>query len=269
MGFKAQLQALGKNTIALNIATKHSQDSLGATHFGGQPDVPENFIWPYFQDKPLAFLAQFNCADLTPYDSEHLLPTSGLLLFFYELETQSWGYDPQDKGCARVFYFEDIASLHQETFPHDLDEEFCLPCLKIALSQRISYPSWQDCPLSDTEDHYEQAFTELDQNPNNLYSQLLGWPDTIQNDMFAECELVAQGYYLGSAWSHIPKETIKQAQQHGPERWQLLFQLDTVEDEQEDFYLMFGDAGHIYFFIPKEDLAQRNFDNIHLILQCY
>ena len=32
----------------------------------------------------------------------------------------------------------------------------------------------------------------------------------------------------------------------------LLFQLDTVE--QGDFELMFGDCGHIYFYLTKEDL---------------
>ena len=47
----------------------------------------------------------------------------------------------------------------------------------------------------------------------------------------------------------------------------LLFQLDTVE--LGDFELMFGDCGHIYFYITKEDLAARRFDRIWLVLQCY
>ena len=50
-------------------------------------------------------------------------------------------------------------------------------------------------------------------------------------------------------------------------RRQLLFQLDTVESG--GFELMFGDCGHIYFYITKEDLAARRFDRIWLILQCY
>ena len=47
----------------------------------------------------------------------------------------------------------------------------------------------------------------------------------------------------------------------------LLFQLDIVECG--DFELMFGDCGHIYFYITKEDLAARRFDQIWLVLQCY
>lgn len=45
----------------------------------------------------------------------------------------------------------------------------------------------------------------------------------------------------------------------------ILLQLDTVECD--DFELMFGNCGHIYFYITKEDLKARHFDNIWLILQ--
>ena len=41
------------------------------------------------------------------------------------------------------------------------------------------------------------------------------------------------------------------------------------EFEFEDYALYFGDCGKIYFNIRKEDLKNRNFDNVWLILQCY
>lgn len=50
--------------------------------------------------RPLAFLAQFNCAEIALLDRESLLPGTGLLSFFYELDSQCWGFDPKDKGCA-------------------------------------------------------------------------------------------------------------------------------------------------------------------------
>ena len=46
----------------------------------------------------------------------------------------------------------------------------------------------------------------------------------------------------------------------------LRFQRDIVE--LGDFERMFGDCGHIYFYIPKEARAARRFDRIWLILQC-
>ena len=59
----------------------------------------------------------------------------------------------------------------------------------------------------------------------------------------------------------------QRAEETARDRWMLLFQLDIVE--LGDFELMFGDCGHIYFYITKEHLAARRFDRIWLILQCY
>ena len=42
--------------------------------------------------------------------------------------------------------------------------------------------------------------------------------------------------------------------------------MDTVESD--DYELIFGDCGHIYFWIKKDDLKSKNFDNVWLILQC-
>ena len=47
--------------------------------------------------------------------------------------------------------------------------------------------------------------------------------------------------------------------------WQLLLQLSTVESD--DFELMFADEGSIYFYILKNDLKNRNFDSVCMILQ--
>ena len=116
MNMKEKLESLGRNSIQLKIARKETY-KLGATRFGGKPDVPPDFVWPTYEgesydhvvkDRPLTFLAQFNCEELAQFDKEHLLPDHGLLSFFYETDTQCWGYDPKDKGCARVYWFEDF-----------------------------------------------------------------------------------------------------------------------------------------------------------------
>ena len=119
---------------------------------------------------------------------------------------------------------------------------------------------------ADYQDGHTQRVTGEDPEDPDDRSQLLGWPDVIQNSMFDECDLVSQGYYLGDGWLNIPKEVRQRAEETARDRWMLLFQLDTVE--QGDFELMFGDCGHIYFYITKEDLAARRFDRIWLVLQC-
>ena len=106
MSIKEKLESLGRNSIQLKIARKETY-KLGATRFGGKPDVPPDFVWPTYEgesydhvvkDRPLTFLAQFNCAELAQFDKEHLLPDHGLLSFFYETDTQCWGYDPKNQA---------------------------------------------------------------------------------------------------------------------------------------------------------------------------
>ena len=138
MNMKEKLESLGRNSIQLKIARKETY-KLGATRFGGKPDVPLDFVWPTYEgesydhvvkDRPLTFLAQFNCEELAQFDKEHLLPDHGLLSFFYETDTQCWGYDPKDKGCARVYWFEDLSALSAANFPADMEEDFKFPMVK-------------------------------------------------------------------------------------------------------------------------------------------
>lgn len=278
MSIKEKLESLGKNSIRLKIEGKETH-RLGATRFGGVPDVPPNFVWPTYEgesydhvvkNRPLTFLAQFNCAELAQFDKEHLLPDHGLLSFFYETDTQCWGFDPKDKGCARVYWFEDLSVLSAANFPADMEDDFKFPMVKIKMDSKYSYPSWQDFSevFPDEDDVvFDAAWQELTGDDLGDCSQLLGWPDVIQNSMFAKCDMVTQGYYLGNGWAKIPKEVRQRAEDSARDRWMLLFQLDTVEFG--DFALMFGDCGHIYFYITKEDLVARRFDRIWLILQCH
>ena len=291
MNIKEKLESLCKNSIELKIEGKETY-KLGATRFGGQPDVPPDFVWPTFEgesydnivkNRPLSFLAQFNCDELAQFDTEHLLPEHGLLSFFYETDTQLWGFDPKDKGCARVYWFEDTSNLSAANFPSDMEEDFKFPMFQIKLSQGISYPcredffamfwnqnndmQWDEIKVEwDKFEDIRQELVGADTGEPKERSQLLGWPDVIQNSMFSECDLVTQGYYLGGDRTNVPKEICQQADETACDRWMLLFQLDTIE--HSDFELMFGDCGHIYFYITKEDLKERRFDRIWLILQC-
>ena len=72
MSIKEKLESLGRNSIQLKISRKETY-KLGATRFGGKPDVPPDFVWPTYEgesydhvvkDRPLTFLAQFNCEEL-------------------------------------------------------------------------------------------------------------------------------------------------------------------------------------------------------------
>jgi len=47
----------------------------------------------------------------------------------------------------------------------------------------------------------------------------------------------------------------------------LLFQLDSIMTK--DYEMLWGDSGRIYFYVNSDDLANLNFDNCWLFLQCY
>ncbi len=279
MDIKQKLESMYRNSISLEIDESWCYQPCG-TRFGGQPDVPPDFIWPTFEgenydgiikSRPLTFIAQFNCEELASYDSEHLLPDHGLLSFFYETDIQPWGFDPKDKGCARVFWFEDTSVLSAADYPKEMEEDCKFPMLKIKMSRQASFPGWDDfsesCSDDVDDDIFDALWVELSGECPEERSKLLGWPDVIQNSMPTECDLVSQGYYLGDGWKRIPEDVQKHAKETALDRWVLLFQLDVVD--HGDFELMFGDCGRIYFYITKEDLLARRFDRVWLMLQCY
>lgn len=280
MSIIEELGSMCRNAIRLEIGGR-AEPVTGRTRFGGVPDVPKGFEWPMFvtdtyddgevRPRPLAFLAQFDCGELSAFDKEGLLPKTGLLSFFYELESMRWGFDPKDGGCCRVFWFEDVHGLSPARVPDSLGGDYRFPALGIAAQTANSYPGYEDFSVNREFDMggwdaFKEVCGQLGTAETESYSKLLGWPDVIQNNMTTECELVARGYYLGNTWEDIPKAEVEEAKQTSPEEWRLLFQLNTVE--RGDFELMLGDCGSIYFYIRKEDLADRRFDRVWLILQC-
>lgn len=274
MDFKGDIKRLAKNSVSLKIKGK-ADYILGGTRFGGVPDIPEGFKWDYYVGEnekpvPLSFIAQFNCEEIAKYDTEHLLPQKGLLSFFYEADSQEWGYDPKNKGFAKVYWFEDISKLKAAELPEELPDYCRFPMLKITAKSEISYPSYEDYGLTriNTTEHWDEfndAEKSLGINDEGEINKLLGWANPIQGNMTQECELISRGYYLGSGWDNVTPRDRQESIDRSKD-WQLLFQLDSISDD--DFELMFGDCGRIYYYIRKEDLAERDFNNIWLILQC-
>ncbi|CEI32512.1 YwqG family protein [Propionibacterium freudenreichii] len=280
--------AVQKNAIKLDFGADPEPGEAGQSRLGGRPDVPRDFEWPRFQDKdddsadanrPLTFLAQVNLADATRYDTEGLLPTAGVLSFFYEMETQEWGFDPRDKGSARVFFFEDPATLRPASVPDDLDDWFP-DGQAISYRNMVDLPAWLGftelpeevrrtnplpVPLTDIEwedyDAMREEYGAPSEGDDAVTTKLLGHPDVVQNPMEAECEMVTRGMADGAEGEEISQELrddIKKASRD----WTLLFQMGT------DSGLEFGDVGHINYWIKKQDLARRDFDKAWLILQC-
>ena len=155
LNLKETLKSLARNAVRMEIGPG---DGAAIGRFGGAPDVPEGFSWPWFttgtyaddevKPRPLSFLAQFDGAALAPLDRDGLLPHEGVLSFFYELGSQRWGFDPKDAGCARVYWFPDKTILAPMDIPEDLDEEFRLPTFPIRGRAETTYPDYDDAAVS-------------------------------------------------------------------------------------------------------------------------
>ena len=276
-----KLLEIAKREIRIDYSSCDEKIECGKSKIGGKPDTPSDFNWPYYsgnvngvgenKNRPLSFLAQINLSDVTEYDKDGVLPKNGVLSFFYELETMTWGFDPADLGSAKVFYFCDTEELSETEFPNDLEDDYILPELQINFSEHISLPNYEEALLDDKYgwDDYDEYVSEAGYDYDDMGERikLLGYPDVIQNPMQEQCETVNRGYKVGSSedYAVIPKDVIASIKENADD-WMLLFQMGTIENDE--YELMFGDCGHIYFWIRKADLLAKNFNNAWLILQC-
>ena len=272
------LDGLSKNAIRLEFKMDNKEEiPIGSSKFGGKPDLPKGFEWFYFsgedtdgvtKERPLNFLAQINCAEIRQYDKDGLLPLKGILYFFYDLAAMTWGFDPKDKGSARVYYFDvDVSELARTNFPHDMEDEFKLPEIKLGFSKKYDLPDYEEFREFyeyENWEHYNEVKAMKGHGYEETVSKLLGYADLAQGEMLLDCELVTNGIYTGYP-PDITDEELEKFKENR-DQWQLLFQLDSLTTD--DFELMFADAGRIYYYIKKDDLEKRNFDDCWLILQC-
>lgn len=278
---KKILKTLRKNEIAVTINEAQTEGSALRSKFGGKPAVPAGFIWPRFEsadydgetaNRPLSFLCQINLEEIKAYDKENMLPKKGMLLFFYELETMCWGYDPAENGCARVYYFEDVNTLSPVNLPEDLKLDYQVKEYALSFEAKDSYPSFEelDCHAETDCDFevYDEILEKMGCDIEPERHKLLGYADPLQGEMLTECERVTRGLYCGNAESYRnTSEDENVAILEAATDWILLFQMNSIDEE--DFCLMFGDMGNIYFYIRKQDLQAHKFDKIWLSLQCY
>lgn len=280
MDYKALFDKIGLNSIKLTVGK--SADPCGpGSRIGGRPLVPKGFEWPRYSgsdvlgrpvEAPLSLLAQIKLDEVAPYDLDCKLPKHGYLLFFYELSSMQWGYDPKDAGCARVYFFDASPDeLYPAEYPQDLHSEYRIEARSIAFESKKSIPDLEefdelfyDSDLEcDFEDYIETAdelglYDDADEKPHKL----LGYADIIQSSMLYECEAVTRGIYCGGPEGYQTAEA-GDIRAHQSD-WTLLAQFGTIDGR-----IMFGDCGCVYYYIRKQDLEKRDFSRVWLLLQCY
>jgi uncharacterized protein YwqG len=251
---------------------------VGASKLGGRPDLPPNFIWPEWKGTGLTFLAQFRLSDLTAYDVEQLLPSAGMLYFFYEVEAQPWGLEPTDRGAWQVaFYDGKPSSLVRTSSPDPIDPT------RSPAPHRLGYTTILTVPDYTLVEHFTGV--RLNKEESNLDSdfviahshwehQMLGHAVEVQWPVQVWCELGLAGRWFSEIQQPDRHLTPKgeQLEAQAIEDWRLLLQLDSIETATPAAYgypwvVEWGLGGMLYLCIRKDDLAQRRFSNAWLQLQ--
>lgn len=253
---------------SIRLSTNPSYETAiqpGQSKLGGLPDLPAGTAWPALNGAPMEFIAQIQLADAHPLDTAGVLPAQGLLSFFYDSSQQTYGSDPNDRAGLKVFYFTQPSSALQRTdAPASLPAQGRARVCSVGMSDEPTLPQRPNLEIAglqwsaDDQRRYDGVYQQLTSAVKHPIHRLLGRPDTIQDDMRLQCQLAANGVADPSA----APERVAQLTA-GANEWILLLQIDS----DPSIGMQWGDAGMLYFWIRRDDLARNAFDGVWVVLQ--
>lgn len=257
-----------KKSVYLSITEKDDYKLPGISRVGGYPDVPDNFNWPLTKTgEKMTFIAQLNLKEIGIKDEIGLLPKKGMLYFFMGIDEPA--YDIEHKV---IFSEEENLKFTKPESLTVLEEEFELSFNPYKI-KGISYPeipnyAYLDCDEVEDTDSYYELQENLLFSFKNYIGKIFGYPVGQHDDseLEAALKIIANERYsytrkdkekLISALDGDEKKADKEV-----EDMLMLLEIDT--DYNVGF--QWWDAGVIHFFIRKEDLINRNFNNTYLSL---
>jgi uncharacterized protein YwqG len=254
---------------------------VGASKFGGSPDVPAGFVWPEIQGRkapePMEFVGQIRLADL-PRPSPEPVPEDGLLSFFTRWSEGRVFFFPEGTALRRTPGQNPPAPPAPTGFWRRLgagltrkpDARQTYRACSLQFKPEISPPDGNAAmikALNLSEEERESYFDSYLQSPTDSQAsdttqhQMFGYSRPVQNEMELECDFLRRGETM--RWDLPDQRFISAAQD-----WVLLLQADT-DDYKEGPGWMWGDAGMVYFWIHRDDLIARAFDKVIAIEQCH
>jgi Uncharacterized protein conserved in bacteria len=263
------LIAASLSSLKMNV-TAEEDDGIPSGHskLGGKPDMRAETEWPMYNKRPLHFIGQVNFEEMEEQLSH--LPRQGLLSIFYDAYEQPWGFDPADRGRWKLLYFDNIEGLERKEEPEEIMEQGSFSSAISTFTMQTTLPPWESLLMESLQltDEEDDLYMQLGEEIQEYYSQgefvhrVLGHPDLIQGDMQLECQLVTNGLYCGdnSGYDDPRRNILEQ----GAGSWKLLLQIDSDEAAG----MSWGSEGRLYFWILEQDLLERNFDHVWVVLQC-
>lgn len=236
---------------------------IGASRFGGPPDLPPGFVWPIWNVTrrggflwrkrikklvPLDFLAQIDLTELSRLAPEAIpieCPKDGMLYFFYDIDEQPRGSRPEHALGFRVAYATGFPRLERQSGPPASKSGVPPPSL-ISVETEWILPAVPACLDGDGalgaiyREEVAPALVGADE-AGGLIHRMFGYPQCMQD----------QDDLLEGDPSRL-----------------LLMQIDTDRGRAGAPGWMWGDAGRLYFTIPPADLAKPDLTPIRMRLRC-
>jgi len=259
------IDSLARYAVRLNTtAVDEASLPVGASKLGGLPDLLPAVSWPEWKGLPQSFIAQIRLEDLRDFDVAKALPQQGMLWFFYDAQQQTYGEDPQDKGGWSVLYNADITKLQRASAPAGLPAAARFHACAARYTSEITLAQQPELDIpnfdwsADEQQKYEQLLSIFPDPGDHaaIHNRLLGHPDTIQDDIRSQCQLVSHGVT-------DPQDVHAAAMLKDAKNWHLLLQVDSDEHAG----MRWASGGMLYYWIQWADLMARRFENTWLVLQ--
>jgi uncharacterized protein YwqG len=256
----------------------------GLSKLGGRPHLPAGMAWPRRRPPlkhdnsvlrllrqmrpktPLGFVAQIDLEEITRSVALDIdLPEKGLLLLFYDVEEQPWGFCPSDSEGWRLIHVS--GPVEEASWPRDLDANWRFTEVGLTPLAGWSAPpdDFQqppDCALSHDElMAYGDAYIlEEDRQWTPPTVRVGGWPWLIRNDIQLAAQLASSGVDLGTPGGYRRGARFRS----GAWMWRLVMEIGSVDEAD----MMWGDVGSLYVQMRADHLRAQRFDRAWLELQC-
>ncbi|WP_271769830.1 DUF1963 domain-containing protein [Aquimarina algiphila] len=257
---------------AIGVKTKSEIDkniTIGESKIGGKPDLPEKFDWPTYNNEPLAFCAQYNCKDLTIFDSEDKLPNEGMLYIFVYIDKE-WPGFLNKKGSYKVIYIRDQKNLRRTEFPDTFFEEGRFKSASIEFFEYFTLPDLKSSKLHNLSKKYGN-FNSFHQSTSDFIDKICGQSVDNYHQLLGEDRPVqgCVGYDFASNELNIRTMEAYLSKQGEifqlAETFEILIQLD-CNDSNTDLN-KFGGSSVIYFGIKSEIIKDRDYENSVMVFQ--
>ncbi len=238
------------------------EPSSRGTRLGGDALAGDGFGWPCTDGgRPLSVLAQLECDAVNATLGRDALPGGALLTFFYDAAgLGGWGYDPGDRQYWRVLV-SDAATAR--AVPAQAETFTAIGCA--ARRVRTIPERWEppvEALWGARRGGVNRFYDRVGQPAGAPRHRVFGWPEPVQHPMRLDCQLASNGVFIGGPEGYgDPRVEQLRA---GAADWVLLLQLDC----DDDVGWAWGDAGTLYYWIRRQDLAAGDFSRIWGIGQC-